>query len=93
MNLRGVYHIHGCNEVCHGPCGFLLPGWDCALAAYEHLSCVVVVHAVEWASLVEEKSLPEDAEVDDEHAGFDVHMIHVNKIGHKIDEFTVDQRR
>lgn len=88
-----AYHVHGCDEVGDGPCGFSLPDWDCALAAYKDLSGVVVVDPVEGASLVEEQALPEDAVVDDEHAGVDVYMVHVNKIGHHIHELAVDQRR
>lgn len=53
----------------------------------------MVVDAGERASLVEEESLPENAVVDDEHAGVDVNMVHVNKVGHKIDELAVYQRR
>lgn len=87
------YHVHGCDKVCDGPCGFSLPDWDCAFAADKHLSCIVVVDAGEGAPFMEEQSLPENAVVDDEHAGVDVHMVHVNKIGHDVDEFTVHQCR
>ena len=53
----------------------------------------MVVDAVEWTSIVERKTLPEDAVVDYEHAGVYVHMVHVNKIGHHVHELAVHQRR
>lgn len=53
----------------------------------------MVVDAVEWASLVEEKTLPEDTVVDYEHARVNVHMVHVNKIWHHVHELAVHQRR
>lgn len=87
------YHVHGCNKVGDGACGFSLPDWDCAFAANKDLSCIVVVDAGKRASFVEEQSLPENAVVDYEHAGVNVHMVHVNKIGHDIDEFPIHQRR
>jgi hypothetical protein len=87
--VRGNHHIHRRNEIGDSSRGFSLPDRDCALAAYKYLSCIVIVDAIEWTCFVEEQTLPEDAVVDYEHARVEMHVVHVNEVGHYIDELPV----